>query len=212
MAWKIKNEKPVYALEGGAFICGAAVQWLRDGLGLIKSSSEIEKLASQVSNTGGVEFVPALVGLGAPYWTADARGEITGLTRGTSAAHLARATLEAMALQNADILRAMEKDIKKGMKLKSLKVDGGASANNLLMQLQADYLQTKVDRPRIVETTSLGAAYMAGLGVGVWKSWTELKKIWKVDREFKPSLSKKALAQRNLSWHRAINKCRTISN
>lgn len=208
VAWKIGNEKPVYALEGGAFICGAAVQWLRDGLGLIKSSSDVEKLALQVIDAGGVEFVPALVGLGAPYWNADSRGEITGLTRGTKSAHLARAALEAMALQNADILRAMEKDIKKGKKLKSLKVDGGASANNLLMQLQADYLQTNVDRPKIVETTSLGAAYMAGLGAGVWTSLSELKKIWQLDREFKPALSKKALALRNQSWQKAIKKCR----
>lgn len=211
VAWKIKNEKPVYALEGGAFICGAAVQWLRDGLGLIKSSGEVERLAAQVPDAAGVEFVPAFVGLGAPYWNADARGELTGLTRGTTSAHVARATLEAMALQNADILKAMEKDIKKGKKLKSLKVDGGASANNLLMQLQADYLQTPVDRPKIVETTSLGAAYMAGLGAGVWKSWTELKKIWQMDRAFKPELSKKGLAVRYQSWQKAIKKCRVNS-
>ena len=212
VAWKIGDEKPIYALEGGAFICGAAVQWLRDGLGLIKSSSDIEKLALQVSDSAGVEFVPALVGLGAPYWNSESRGEITGLTRGTTPAHIARATLEAMALQNADILRAMEVDIsssaKKGKKLKALKVDGGASANNLLMQLQADYLQTVVERPKVIETTSLGAAYMAGLGAGIWSSWKELQKIWKKDQEFIPIINKKALAARMQSWQKAIKKCR----
>lgn len=204
VAWKIKNEKQVYALEGGAFICGAAVQWLRDGLGLFHQSSEIEHLASQVADAAGVEFVPALTGLGAPHWSAQARGEITGLTRGVTKAHIARATLEAMALQNADILRAMQKDL--GKKLKSVKVDGGASANNLLMQIQSDYLQTEVVRPQQIETTSMGAAYLAGLGAGVWSSLAEIKKIWKIEREFKPQLSKKLLAVRLKSWNRAIEK------
>ncbi len=212
VAWKIADEKPVYALEGGAFICGAAVQWLRDGLGLIKSSSDIEKLAGLVDDAAGVEFVPALVGLGAPYWNAEARGEITGLSRGTTSAHIARATLEAMALQNAAILKAMEVDIssgpKKGKKLKALKVDGGASANNLLMQLQADYLQIIVERPKVIETTSLGAAYMAGLGAGVWSSWKELQKIWKKDQEFVPQIDKKVVQKRMLSWKKAVKKCR----
>lgn len=206
VAWKIKNEKPVYAIEGGAFICGAAVQWLRDGLGLFHQSSEIEHLASQVQDTNGVEFVPALTGLGAPHWNAQARGEITGLTRGVTKAHIARATLEAMALQNADILRAMQKDL--GKKLKSVKVDGGASANNLLMQIQADYLQTEVVRPEQIETTSMGAAYLAGLGAGVWSSFTEIKKIWKVERDFKPQLSKKLLSTRLKKWSLAIAKAK----
>jgi len=204
VAWKIKNQPVQYALEGGAFVCGAAVQWLRDGLHLIQTSQEIEALASQVEDTNGVEFVPALTGLGAPYWSPEARGELTGLTRGTTRNHIARATLEAMALQNADILLAMQKDL--GKKLKKLRVDGGASANNLLMQLQADYLQTQVDRPQQIETTSMGAAYLAGLGAGVWKSIDEIKKIWKIDRSFKSKISKKQLMQRTQSWNKAIKK------
>lgn len=204
VAWKIKDQPVQYALEGGAFICGAAVQWLRDGLGLIQSSSEVEKLAAEVKNTNGVEFVPALTGLGAPHWKAEARGEITGLTRGTTKAHIARATLEAMALQNADILLSMQKDL--GKKIKKLRVDGGASANNLLMQLQADYLQTQVDRPQQIETTSMGAAYLAGLGAGVWNSTAEINKIWKIDRSFNPTIAKKDLTVRQKSWAKAIKK------
>ena len=204
VAWKIKNEKPVYALEGGAFICGAAVQWLRDGLQLFDKASDIEVLAQTVSDSNGVEFVPALVGMGAPYWQQQARGEITGLTRGVTKAHIARATLEAMALQNADILLAMQKDLKK--KIKSVKVDGGASSNNLLMQLQADYLQTKVIRPKQVETTGMGAAYLAGLGAGVWKNLSEIQKIWIKDQEFIPKISKKDLALRIKRWNKAIQK------
>jgi glycerol kinase len=206
VAWRIKNEKAVYALEGGAFICGAAVQWLRDGLALIKDAAEIESLASQVADSQGVEFVPALTGLGAPHWEPEARGEITGLTRGTTRAHIARATLEALALQNADILRAMEKDL--GKKLKGIKVDGGASQNNLLMQLQADYLQTRVVRPQNIETTSMGAAYMAGLGAGFWTSLEEIRAIWAADREFRPKLSKSGLKKRLIKWERAIAKAR----
>ncbi len=204
VAWKIGDEKIQYALEGGAFICGAAVSWLRDGLGLIEQSSEIEKLAGKVSSTGGVEFVPALTGLGAPHWKPHARGELTGLTRGTTKAHVARATLEAMALQNADILLAMQKDLKK--KLKRLRVDGGASANNLLMQLQADYLNTSVDRPVQIETTAAGACYLAGLGVGLWKNLEEIRQIWKKDREFNPQLGASGLKKRKLSWDKAVLK------
>jgi len=204
VAWKLGNEKIQYALEGGAFICGAAVGWLRDGLELFAKSSEVEQLASKVDHTDGVEFVPALTGLGAPHWKPNARGELTGLTRGTTKAHVARATLEAMALQNADILLAMQKDLKK--KLKRLRVDGGASANNLLMQLQADYLMTTVDRPEQVETTATGACYLAGLGVGLWKNVEEIRRIWKKDREFNPQLSNKAVAQRRVSWEKAIRK------
>ena len=204
VAWQLQGAKIQYALEGGAFICGAAVGWLRDGLGLINSSSEVEALARQVENTGGVEFVPALTGLGAPYWNPEARGEITGLTRGTTKAHIARATLEAMALQNADILVAMQKDLNK--KMKRLRVDGGAAQNNLLMQLQADYLQTSVDRPVHVETTAIGAAYLAGLGIGHWKSLNDIKAIWKKDSEFKPVLTKKKHSERQASWKKAVKK------
>ena len=204
VAWKLQNEKIQYALEGGAFICGAAVGWLRDGLNLFEKSSEVEKLASQVSGTDGVEFVPALTGLGAPHWKPHARGELTGLTRGTTKAHIARATLEAMALQNADILLAMQKDLKK--KMKRLRVDGGASANNLLMQLQADYLNTIVDRPEQIETTALGACYLAGLGVGHWKNLNEIRQIWKIDQVFKPQIGPKALKIRRQSWDKAIRK------
>lgn len=204
VAWKIGNEKIQYALEGGAFICGAAVGWLRDGLELFAKSSEVEQLASQVKTTDGVEFVPALTGLGAPHWKPNARGELTGLTRGTTKAHVARATLEAMALQNADILLAMQKDLKK--KLKRLRVDGGASANNLLMQMQSDYLMTTVDRPEQVETTATGACYLAGLGAGIWKNVEEIRGIWKKDREFNPELSSKDVAKRRVSWEKAIRK------
>jgi len=207
VAWKIGHGKTQYALEGGAFICGAAVGWLRDGLGLIAKSSDVEVLAQQVESSEGVEFVPALTGLGAPHWDAEARGEITGLTRGSTRSHIARATLEAMALQNADILLAMQKDLKK--KMKRLRVDGGAAANNLLMQLQADYIQTSVDRPVQIETTAIGAAYLAGLGIGHWKSPEEIRKIWKKDSEFKPQLTARALKLRRASWNAAIKKSLT---
>lgn len=204
VAWKLQDGKMIYALEGGAFICGAAVQWLRDGLGFIKVSGEVEQLAKSVETTEGVEFVPALTGLGAPYWKADARGVICGLTRGTTKAHIARATLEAMALQNTEILMAMEKDL--GKKLKSLKVDGGASQNNFLMQLQADYMGTHVERPQLIETTAIGAAYLAGLGVGFWKNLSELKQIWKQDKKFENMMTKKSRDQRLVSWKKAVQK------
>lgn len=207
VAWKLSSDKSLtYAFEGGAFICGAAVQWLRDGLEFFKSAPEIEKLARQVEDTDGVEFVPALSGLGAPYWDPDARGLICGLTRGTTKAHIARATLEAMALQNADILKAMEKDAQ--TKMKKLRVDGGASNNNLLMQLQANYLGQNIIRPEMIETTSLGAAYMAGLGAGVWKNLNEIKKVWNIDKEFKKHMSEPQRKERLKSWHRAIDRAR----
>ncbi len=206
VAWKIGSQKTQFAIEGGAFICGAAVGWLRDGLGIIKASSEVEFLAKQVEDTGGVEFVPALTGLGAPHWSPSARGEITGLTRGSTKAHIARATLEAMALQNADILRAMEKDLRK--KIKVLRVDGGAAENNLLMQLQANYLQARVDRPQQLETTAIGAAYLAGLGCGHWKNLNEIKSIWKKDCEFVPKISGQTLETRLLRWKKAVAKAR----
>ena len=204
VAWKLPKQKMTYALEGGAFICGAAVQWLRDGLQIITKSSEVEELARQVSSSEGVEFVPALTGLGAPHWRADARGVITGLTRGSTKAHLARATLEAMALQNTEILLAMEKDL--GKKLKGLRVDGGAAINNLLMQMQADYMGASVTRPKQIETTSIGAAYLAGLGVGYWSSLEEIKRIWMVDQEFKSHMASKSRKARLESWQKAVKK------
>ena len=205
VAWQLKGDKKLtYALEGGAFVCGAAVQWLRDGLGMIHSSSEIEALAGQVDDNGGVQFVPALTGLGAPYWNAEARGLITGLTRGATKNHIARATLEAMALQNVDILTAMQKDLKKPMK--ELRVDGGAAANNLLMQLQADYLGKTVLRPELIETTVAGAAYLAGLGVGFWKSTSDIKNVWAIEQEFKSRMKPAARRNRLTDWKKAVER------
>lgn len=204
IAWRLNNQETVYALEGGAFVCGAAVQWLRDGLGLITQSSEVESLAKTVSDTDGVEFVPALTGLGAPHWRPEARGVICGLTRGSTKAHIARATLEAMALQNMDVLATMQKDM--GKKIRGLKVDGGAAANDLLMQMQADYLGVAVVRPANLETTALGAAFMAGLGAGMWKDLKELRKIAKVDREFKVKMTPKDRKARQVRWELALEK------
>lgn len=206
VAWRLQNQKTVYALEGGAFICGAAVQWLRDGLKIIQSSSEMEALARSVSDAAGVEFVPALTGLGAPHWVPEARGVITGLTRGVTDAHIARATLEAMALQNSEILICMQKDAKQ--KVKRMKVDGGAVVNDLLMQLQADYLQAPVVRPTKIETTGLGAAYLAGLGAGVWKSINDLEQVIKVDKSFQPKIKKAAFQKRLQLWQKAVEKAK----
>lgn len=204
VAWQLPGQKPIYALEGGAFICGAAVSWLRDGLGLIENSAQVEALAKTVKETGGVEFVPALTGLGAPHWRADARGVITGLTRGSTKAHLARATLEAMALQNTEILMAMQKDLKR--KLGTIRVDGGAAGNNLLMQMQADFSGTSVIRPVNVETTAMGAAYLAGLGVGLWKNTDEIRRIWAKDREFRAEMKAPARKKRLALWLAAVEK------
>jgi glycerol kinase len=204
VAWKLPKQKMVYALEGGAFICGAAVQWLRDGLQIISKSSEVEELARSVSSSEGVEFVPALTGLGAPYWRPEARGVLWGLTRGTKRSHIARATLEAMALQNSEILMAMEKDL--GKKLKGLKVDGGASVNALLMQMQADYMGSSVTRPINIETTSIGAAYLAGLGIGFWSSLDEIQRIWRIDQKFDAHMSSKSRKARLLAWQNAVKK------
>ena len=205
VAWQLgEKSKPVYALEGGAFVCGAAVQWLRDGLKMIKTAPEIEALALQVADHGGVEFVPALTGLGAPHWAPDARGTITGLTRGTERGHIARATLDAMALQNADILRAMESDL--GKRMKPLRVDGGAAANNLLMQIQADVLGRKLIRPQVIETTVAGACYLAGLGAGLWQSPAEVKNIWRAEREFSVAMSASARRKRQSSWNIALHR------
>lgn len=205
VAWQLGEKgKRVYALEGGAFVCGAAVQWLRDGLKMIKTAPEIEKLALQVPDHGGVEFVPALTGLGAPHWAPDARGTLTGITRGAERGHIARATLDAMALQNADILRAMESDL--GKRMKPLRVDGGAAANNLLMQIQADVLGRRLIRPQVIETTVAGACYLAGLGVGLWQSPAEVKNIWKAEREFSVKMSAGARRKRLSSWNIALQR------
>lgn len=204
IAWKLKDQEMTYALEGGAFACGAAVQWLRDGLGLFQHSADVETLAKSVDSTEGVEFVPALTGLGAPHWQPEARGLICGLTRGTTKAHIARATLEAMALQNVDILETMQKDL--GKKLKSVRVDGGAAANDLLMQMQSDYCGVNVIRPQNLETTALGAAFMAGLGSGFWKNLQEIKKVWKIDKEFKVRMSSKDRNTRRKRWEAALER------
>ena len=210
VAWQLPGQKtPVYALEGGAFICGAAVQWLRDELGIIKRAPDIEKLASQVPDAGGVEFVPALTGLGAPHWDPDARGVISGLTRGAGAAHIARATLEAMALQNVDILRAMERDL--GRRMGELKVDGGAAANNLLMQVQADYLGREIIRPKVIETTVAGACFLAGLGVGIWKDTDALAKVWRADQRFPSRMGTGPRRRRLESWQQAVSRAKTAS-
>jgi glycerol kinase len=205
VAWQLGEKGPaVYALEGGAFICGAAVQWLRDELQIIKSAPAIEDLARQVDDHAGVEFVPALTGLGAPHWAPEARGTLTGLTRGTARGHIARATLDAMALQNADILRAMESDL--GKRMKPLRVDGGAAANDLLMQIQANVLGRKLIRPRVIETTVAGACYLAGLGVGLWDSPAEVRRIWGVQREFSVAMSPAARRRRLDSWNQALGR------
>ena len=184
VAWKIGNTVN-YALEGSIFVGGSVVQWLRDGLGIIRSSGEIEALAATVPDNGGVYFVPALTGMGAPYWDQYAHGVICGITRGTTAAHIARAALEGIAFQTMDIVNAMEKDA--GVKLSELKVDGGASRNNLMMQFQADILGTNVIRPQVTETTAMGACYLAGLAVGFWSSLDEIKQQWQAERTFTPS-------------------------
>jgi len=201
VAWKI-NGKTTFAFEGSIFIAGAVVQWLRDGLGLIKSSSDVEKLASQVEDNGGVYFVPAFAGLGAPYWNQEARGTMVGITRGTTAAHIARAALESMALQTMDVLKAMEADA--GMEIKELRVDGGATVNNVLMQFQADILNSKVIRPLVSETTALGAAYLAGLAVGYWKDINEIQKQWAVEKEFTPQSRPEEAGFTINEWKRAI--------
>ncbi len=205
IAWQLGEKgKTVYALEGGAFVCGAAVQWLRDGLKMIKRAPDIEALAATVDGHDGVEFVPALTGLGAPHWAPDARGVLTGLTRGTQRGHIARATLDAMALQNVDILVAMEKDL--GKRMKPLRVDGGAAANNLLMQIQADVLGRKLIRPELIETTVAGACYLAGLGVGMWQSPSELREIWQIEQEFKVEMKAAARKKRLISWRKALDR------
>ena len=201
IAWKI-GDTVNYALEGSIFVAGSVVQWLRDGLGIIKSSSEVEALASQVPDNGGVHFVPALTGLGAPYWDPYAKGTITGITRGTTAAHIARAALEGIAFQTMDIVAAMGKDA--GVPLKELKVDGGASRDNLLMQFQANVIGANVIRPQVTETTALGAAYLAGIAVGFWNGIAEVKQQWKAERVFQPTASQESVATAKAGWADAI--------
>lgn len=203
VAWKIKGEV-TYALEGSVFVGGAAIQWLRDGLGIIKTAAESETLAASVEDNGGVYFVPALTGLGAPYWDQYARGAIFGITRGTTAAHIARAALEGIAFQVNDLLRSMESD--SGKKSTELRVDGGAVANNALMQFQSDIFGSNVTRPKILETTALGAAYLAGLAVGYWKNIDELKKQWAVERKFDPEMEQAATERLLHYWKKAVEK------
>ena len=201
VAWKIKD-KVVYALEGSIFIGGALVQWLRDGLGIIKISEEVEKLASSIENSGGVYFVPSFAGLGAPHWNQKAKGTLLGLTRGSTDAHVARASLEAIAYQSMDIMKAMEAD--SNIKIDELRVDGGATVNNLLMQFQSDVLDTVTVRPKITETTALGAAYLAGLAVGFWENIEALEEIWIEDKRFEPAKERTNIGEGIEGWYKAV--------
>jgi glycerol kinase len=205
VAWKL-GDQTTYALEGSIFIAGAGVQWLRDGLGLVSTAAETAALAQTLSSNEGVYFVPAFVGLGAPHWDPDARGLLIGLTRGTTKAHLARAALEAMAYQTCDVVRAMQADAKGALPV--LKVDGGAAANDWMMQFQADVLDVPVRRPEIQETTALGAAYLAGLAVGFWSGLEELRRIWQLDREFQPTMSDAERSRLLNDWSRAVERSR----
>lgn len=201
IAWKINN-KITYALEGSVFIGGAVVQWLRDGLEIIKTSSEVEELANKVDDNGGVYFLPAFTGLGAPYWKSEATGTITGLNRGTTKAHIARAALEAIAFQTYDVLKAMEND--SGVKIQKLRVDGGAAINNLLLQFQSDILEIPIERPLILESTSLGVAYFAGLKIGFWKNIDEISKKWKIEKEFTPKLEQSKKENLLKNWQKLV--------
>jgi len=206
IAWQIGGGPVIYALEGSVFVAGAAVQWLRDGLQIIKSAPEVEALAASVESTDGVYMVPAFVGLGAPYWDAYARGTLVGMTRGTTRAHIARATLNAIALQSKDVLDAMHQD--SGITLSALRVDGGAAANNLLMQIQADVLGVPVQRPAVTETTALGAAYLAGLAVGFWPDVATLEAQWSVERTFEPQMLEAEREALLAGWKRAVERAR----
>ena len=205
VAWQLDGQR-TYALEGSVFIGGAVVQWLRDGLNIIRSSSEVEALAASVPDSGGVMLVPAFVGLGAPYWDSYARGTLVGITRGTTKAHIARAALEAVAYQSAELLEAMQKD--SGAKLTELRVDGGASNNDLMMQFQADILGVPVVRPKVTETTALGAAYLAGLAVGYWKSTDEISAQWQEDKRFEPQMDEATRARLLKKWKKAVERSR----
>jgi len=204
IAWRI-NGQTTYALEGSIFIAGAVVQWLRDELKVINSSSEVEALCNNVSDSNGVYFVPAFAGLGAPYWDQHARGTIFGITRGTTSAHIARAAIESIAFQTLDVLQAMN------INITELRVDGGAVVNNMLMQFQADITNVKVLRPKITETTALGVAYLAGLAVGYWKDVTEIEQQWQIDRTFSPQMPKQKVENIVAEWHRAIQALQTWS-
>jgi glycerol kinase len=207
IAWQFGADGPVtYALEGSVFSAGSAVQWLRDGLGAIEASAEVEALAGRVADTGGVYLVPAFTGLGAPYWDPDARGVLVGLTRGTGLPEIARATLEAIAYQVRDVLDAMEAD--SGARLATLRVDGGAAANDLLLAFQADILDVPVERPTVGETTALGAAYLAGLATGYWKSPADVAANWHLDRRFEPAMTPDRRADLLRGWHRAVERSR----
>jgi glycerol kinase len=209
VAWKIGNDTQ-YALEGSIFIAGAVVQWLRDGLGIIKNSGEVEKLASKVKDSEGVYFVPAFAGLGAPHWNQNARGTLVGITRGSKSAHIARVALDSIAYQTLEVLLAMQKD--SGIDIRELRVDGGATVNNQLMQFQSDLLQTKVIRPKITETTALGAAYLAGLAVNYWSSLTEIRQQWQIDRTFLPQIAEDEMHSLINGWYRAVNAAKTWAN
>jgi len=201
VAWKI-NGKTQYALEGSIFIAGAVVQWLRDGLKIIKTSSDVEALANSVDSSEGVYFIPAFSGLGAPYWDQNVKGSLLGLTRGSTDAHIAKAALEAIAYQTMDVLNAMEADA--GVSIKELRVDGGATVNNMLMQFQSDVLNTETVRPKIVETTAMGAAFLAGLAVGYWSDLDEIQQIWQTDTRFSPTQERTEIEEGIEGWHRAI--------
>ena len=205
VAWRIGN-RTEYALEGSIFIAGAVVQWLRDGLGIIRKAADVEALAASVADTHGVYLVPAFAGLGAPHWDAYARGTIVGLTRGTTAAHIARAALEGIALQVRDVLTAMEAD--SGVRLKELRVDGGACANNVLMQMQSDLLGVPVVRPKVTETTALGAAYLAGLAVGFWKDKNDIATQWQAERRFEPTMSAETRRKTAVGWAKALERAK----
>ena len=204
IAWGLKEKEVVYALEGSIFVAGSSVQWLRDSLRIVDTAKDTEYMATQVEDTGGVYVVPAFTGLGAPYWDPFARGIIVGITRGTTKYHIIRATLESQAYLSNDVLQAMVNDSK--TKLKSLKVDGGASANNFLMQFQADMCQQEVKRPKILETTALGAAYLAGLATGFWKNLEEIKENWSVDKTFMPEISIEERNKKDRNWQRAVER------
>jgi glycerol kinase len=206
VAWKLGDGPLTYALEGSVFVGGAAVQWLRDGLEIIRTAPEVNALAERVSDSGGVVVVPAFTGLGAPHWDSEARGAILGLTRGSTAAHLARATLEGIAFQVADLASAMERDTR--TKLSELRVDGGAAASDLLMQFQADMLGVRVTRPGSLETTALGAALLAGLAAGVWRKESDMADVWRVGRSFRPRMPRAERERRRRIWHRAVARAR----
>jgi glycerol kinase len=203
IGWKLGNKQD-YCLEGSVFIAGAAIQWLRDGLELIKTSSEVETLAASVTDSGGVYLVPAFVGLGAPHWDSYARGTLVGITRATTKAHIARAALDSIAYQSTDVLEAMMED--SGVSLSELRVDGGACANNLLMQFQADILGVPVVRPKVTETTALGAAYLAGLATGFWSSTEDISKQWQIDKRFEPKMPASERDSLIANWRRAVRK------